>query len=462
MPDGRGSTAAGRSGAVALVHARIRNPKQANRFGKLNTGKGWCAEEGASVLGMQDRELYRRILGIEAPWQVERVELQLQAGEIHVYLEHAADVSWPCPECSARSPLYDHQPERRWRHLDTCQYQTILHASPPRTQCREHGVKVVALSWAEAGARFTALFEALAIAWLKAASQKAVAKQLQLSWDEIHGIQERAVERGLARRQAEAIPHLGVDEKAFRKGHRYLTLVNDLQRNRVLYVAEGREQSSLDGFWATISGEQRDSIQAVAMDMWDPYVDSVREHLSEADKKIVFDKFHIAKHLGEGVDRVRRREHKRLKAEGDERLTGTKYDWLRNPAAMDGEQRREFASLRQSELKTARAWALKETAMALFNYVYEKPARKHFQWWYSWAVRSRLEPMKEKAGMLKRRFENIITYLRHQITNAASESLNAKIQWVKYTARGFRNKQNFIHAIYFHCGGLDLAPSPTT
>jgi transposase len=238
-------------------------------------------------------------------------------------------------------------------------------------------------------------------------------------------------------------------------------LVNDLTHNRVLYVAEGREQKSLDGFWPTLTEEQRDSIAAVAMDMWDPYVESVREHVSEAEKKIVFDKFHIAQHLGEAVDRVRRREHKQLKAEGDERLTGTKYDWLRNPAAMDAERRRDFAQLRQSELKTARAWALKETAMAFFNYVYEKPARKHFQWWYNWAVRSRLAPMKEKAAMLKRRFENIITYLRHQITNAASESLNAKIQWVKYTARGFRNKQNFINAIYFHCGGLDLDPSPT-
>ena len=161
------------------------------------------------------------------------------------------------------------------------------------------------------------------------------------------------------------------------------------------------------------------------------------------------------------MDRVRRREHKALKAEGDDRLTGTKYDWLRNPTNMEGEQRREFAQLKYSELKTARAWALKETAMAFFHYVYERPARKHFPWWYNWAVRSRLQPMKEVAAMLKRRFENIITYLRHQITNAASESLNAKIQWVKYTARGFRNKQNFANAIYFHCGGLDLAPDST-
>jgi transposase len=410
---------------------------------------------------MQDRELYRRILGIESPWQVERVELKLHEGEVHIYLEHAPDVNWPCPECSAPSPLYDHQPERRWRHLDTCQYQTILHASPPRAQCREHGVKVVALPWAEAGARFTALFEALAIDWLKAASQKAVAILLDLSWDEIHGIMERAVKRGLKRRQSEPLPHLGVDEKAFRKGHRYLTLVNDLKRGRVLYVAEEREQSSLDGFWGTLTEEQKAGIEAVAMDMWDPYIESVRAHVADAEEKIVFDKFHVAKHLGEGVDQVRRKEHRALQAEGDERLTGTKYDWLRNPAAMDREQKQEFAKLRDSELRTARAWALKETAMTLYNYVYEKPARKHFQWWYSWAVRSRLEPMKKVAGMLKRRFENIITYLRHHITNATSESLNAKIQWVKYTARGFRNKQNFINAIYFHCGALDLAPSPT-
>lgn len=411
---------------------------------------------------MQDRELYRRILGIESPWQVERVELKLEAGEIHVYLEHDREATWACSECFATSPLYDHQPERRWRHLDTCQYQTILHASPPRTTCQEHGVKVVALPWAEAGARFTALFEALAIAWLKAASQKAVAQQLHLSWDEIHGILERAVERGLERRQAQPIAYLGVDEKAFRKGHSDLTVVNDLDRSRVLYVAEGRQQSSLDGFWGTVTGEQKAGIAAIAMDMWDPYIDSVRQHLAEAEQKIVFDKFHVAKHLGDAVDQVRRKEHKALKAEGDERLTGTKYHWLRNPAAMDTEQKQEFVELRHSELKTARAWALKETGMALYNYVYEKPARKHFQWWYNWAVRSRLEPMKKVAGMLKRRFANIITYLTHQITNATSESLNAKIQWVKYTARGFRNKQNFINAIYFHCGGLDLVPLPTT
>jgi len=184
----------------------------------------------------------------------------------------------------------------------------------------------------------------------------------------------------------------------------------------------------------------------------------VSAHLREGQQKIVYDKFHIAKHLGEAVDQVRRKENQTLRAAGDDRLTGTRYDWLRNPAAMEPADRKAFAALRQSGLKTARAWTLKETAMALFSYQYERPARKHFRWWHGWAVRSRLRPMLDVARTLKRRFENIITYLRHRVTNAASESINAKIQWVKYTARGFRNKNNFRVAILFHCGGLDLAP----
>ena len=267
------------------------------------------------------------------------------------------------------------------------------------------------------------MFEALAIEWLKAASQKAVAGLLNLSWDEVHGIMERAVKRGLERRQAEPVAQIGVDEKAFRKGHNYLTLVNDLARGRVLYVAQDRKQSSLDGFWKTLTPQQIGAIEAVAMDMWNPYIASVREHLPGADGKIVFDKFHIAQHLGGAVDKVRRKENKILRAAGDDTLVGTRYDWLRHPARMEPKDRRAFAALRDSGLKTARAWALKETMMAFFDYRYERPARKHFRWWHNWAVRSRLQPMIEVGRMLKRRFANIVTYLRHRITNATKRIL---------------------------------------
>jgi transposase len=410
---------------------------------------------------MQDRELYRQILGIASPWFVERVELDVAQAEVRVYVEHDADIEWPCSQCGRMCKLYDHQAERRWRHLDTCQYRTILHAKVPRSDCPEHGPRVVKLPWAEPSSRFTALFEALAISWLQQASQKAVAKQLQLSWDEIHLILDRAVERGLARRQAEPMPQLGIDEKAFQKGHRYFTLVNDLVRGRVLYVAEDREEKSLDGFWSTLTRPQIQSIEAVAVDMWDAYLNSIRKHVPEADRKIVFDKFHIAQHLTDAIDRVRRTENKQLRAEGDDRLKGTRFDWLRNPNNMKWREKLKFMALKKAHLKSSRAWALKQAAMEVFNYISETWARKHFRWWFNWATRSQLKPMIKVAYMLQRRFENIITYLRHRITNATSESINAKIQWVKYTARGYRNKRNFINAIYFHCGGLDMSPSPT-
>lgn len=411
---------------------------------------------------MDDRELYRQILGVGEPWRVERVELERSAGEIHVYLEHDDQTRWACPECDVACALYDHQPERRWRHLDTCQFRTILHAQPPRSDCPAHGPRVVKLPWAEPGSRFTALFEALAIAWLRQASQQGVATLLSLSWDEVHGVLERAVRRGLERRQAEPLPRLGVDEKSFRKRHRYLTVVNDLDRGRVLYVAEGRRRESLDGFWGTLTAEQRDSIEAVAMDMWDPYVVSTRTHLGEADRKIVYDKFHIAQHLAKAVDQVRRAENKRLRAAGDERLKGTKYQWLRHPGRFSKDAWREFRELREADLKTARAWALKESLMRLFEYRYVGAARRFFELWNGWASRCRLEPMLAVARMLRGRLDNVLTYLKHGVTNAVSEGLNSRIQWVKATARGFRNQQNFIHAIYFHCGGLNLDPEIAT
>lgn len=408
---------------------------------------------------MHDKELYSQILGIREPWWVDRVELKLVDGEVRVWLAHSEGGQWPCAECGKLCPLYDHQTERRWRHLDTCQFRTVLLAAPPRSNCPEHGVRTVKLPWAEPGSHFTAMFERLAIDWMLAASQSAVAERLGLSWDEMHGIQERAVKRGLSRRGIELVERIGIDEKACTRGHRYFTLVNDLDRSRVLFVNEERTTASLNQFWTSQTPEQLAAVKAVSMDMCDPYFRSTIDHVPGAHDKIVFDKFHIAQHLSEGLDQVRRKEHKQLKARGDDTLKGTRYDWLRNPAAMEPKDRREFASLRNSSLATARAYALKETMMSFFAYKYERPARKHFRWWFNWAVRSRLKPIADKARMIKRRFENIVTYLKHPIIKAGSESINSKIQWVKYTARGFRNKLNFKTAIYFHCGGLDLIPS---
>lgn len=407
---------------------------------------------------MDDRVLYAKLLGLTAPWGVERVELKLTEGEVHLFVALPPKELWVCPECLERAPIHDHR-ERTWRHLDTFQYRTILHARIPRLKCPNHGVRQIRVPWAEDGSRFTSLFEALAIDWMKQASIKAVAERLHLSWDEAAGIQERAVGRGLARRKAEPVRYLGIDETSFQRRHRYVTVVSDLENSRVLFVAEDRKRESLDRFWEEMTDEQLSAVEGVAMDMWEPYIGAVVESLPRGGEKIVFDKFHVAKHLNDALDLVRRREHKILRAEGRDWLKGTKHDWLRNPNRFSLSEWRQFLRMtRRNDLKTARAWSLKEEFMRFWDYRYRGAADRHFRGWYSWAVRSRLEPMKRVARMIARYYENIATYFQHPITNAAAEGLNAAIQRVKAMARGFRNPKRFQMAIYFHCGGLDLYP----
>ncbi len=408
---------------------------------------------------MRDVELYRAILGLIPPWTVVNVDLDVKGQQVTVTVE-AGDGPFPCPECQVEVPGYDTR-SRRWRHLDTCQFTTWIVAEVPRVACPTHGVKQLPVPWAVPGGQFTALFERFAIDLLQACAVQAAADLLGISWDEAWGIKERAVARGLARRQAESVAHLGVDEKAIAKRHRYLTVVADLDRSRVLYLADDRKQESLDGFWGTLTPAQREAIQAVAMDMWEPYITSTQAHLEGAAGKIVFDKFHIAKHLHEAVDKVRKAEHRVLRQAEDERLTGTKYLWLMRPKDMTLEQRATFRTLRASDLKVARAWALKERFRQFWAYTYLGAAQKFFTRWFWQATHSQLKPVAEVAKLIQRHLPNILTYLRHGITNAALEAVNATIQWVKKTARGFRNPEHFKTAIYFHCGGLDLYPHET-
>ena len=205
---------------------------------------------------MRDFELYQAILGLREPWGVTGVELDVSKQQVIVTVD-AGPGPYPCPECQERVPGYDRK-RRRWRHMDTCQFTTWIHAEVPRVACPRRGVKQIAIPWAEPGSQFTALFERLAIELLRECSVKGTAGLLRLTWDEVWGIKERAVTRGLSRRTQEVIPHVGVDEKAIAKRHRYLTVVADLERHRVLYLAEDRKQESLDGFWATLTPAQRE------------------------------------------------------------------------------------------------------------------------------------------------------------------------------------------------------------
>ena len=410
---------------------------------------------------MQDRDLYSAVLSLVDPWFVSSVELNASREVVEVFVEAKASSRMPCPKCGAVCGVHDRR-ERRWRHLDTCEFRTTIIAQVPRVNCSEHGVRQVMVPWGEPGSRYTSAFEAFAIGWLLEAPVAAVARRLNLSWDQVDGIMQRAVRRGLARREELAPTRIGIDETSFQKRHEYVTVVTDLKTSSVLYVADNRTKESLEGFFDLFEPTDLLRIEAVSMDMWKPYITVVEDYLHQAEQKICFDKFHVAKHLGDSVDKVRRQEQRALADQGDRSLVGTKYKWLRNPENLPSETTGFFERMKRIAIRTARAWAIKEHAMCLWHYRSRTWARKAWRAWLAWAMRSRLEPVRRVARMVRDHLEGIINAIVLNVTNAAAESVNSKIQKVKRMACGFRNRARFRNAIYFHLGGLDLLPASHT
>lgn len=269
---------------------------------------------------MDSTELYRQLLGVVTPWTVQRVEMDVHGLSVDVYLTHSSGTQFICPKCGRSCSVYDHLAERRWRHLDSCHFRTVLHAQPPRIECPDDGVRQVELPWSEAGSRFTRMFESLAIDVLLATDVKNAAAILNITWNEAWHIMERAVVRGRRAKDHRPPVLMGVDEKAYAKRHKYVTLVYDLQTATVEYVNPGRDFASLGAYFKAFSQQQLAGIQGIAMDMCQAYINACNHFVPQADQKMVFDRFHIMRHMLEAVDAVRKRENRDLQQQGDTRL----------------------------------------------------------------------------------------------------------------------------------------------
>jgi len=407
---------------------------------------------------MNDTKLYEQILGLQPPWSVQSVALKKAEGIIEIEVI-CTETLWGCPQCGQRMHRHDTE-RRRWRHLDSCQFQTIVTTDVPRVKCPEHGTQMVRVPWAEPRSRFTAWFERLAIDVLQECSTAAACKQLRISWDEADGIKQRGINRGLQRRQIGSLRRVCIDEKAVGWGHQYMTIIScaDGPKACVLAVEEGRKEQSLDRFWQTLTPEQLAGIATVAMDMWEPYRTSTRRFVPDAQHKIVYDNFHVAKHMNQAVDEVRRSEHSFLQARGDETLKGSRQLWLYGLENLPRQWAARFQCLRAAVTKTARAWKVKEMLRSFWACPDEAEATAYFKAWCRDAMATRLEPVQKVVRMLKTHWENIITYFRHHLSNAPAEGLNSRIQHLIQRACGYRNRERFKRDVLFHLGGLQLLP----
>jgi len=407
---------------------------------------------------MRDTDLYRTLLGLAEPWQVADVIMDVKAQRITVGVALKPGARLACPKCEHPDcTIHDHR-ERTWRHLDTCQFQTVIAGPLPRIDCPHCGVKTVTPPWALKHSRFTMLFERLAIDMMLEMSITGACGLLRITWDEADGIIKRAVGRGLARRDLSKLRRIGIDEKSVLKGQRYITVVYDLDTSKVIWMGKDRTQETLERFFAGLPENILKQIECLSMDMWEPYRAACRKWIPDADEKTVLDRFHLERKLNEAVDNVRKQEHHDLMTQGDETLKKTKYDWLYHPENLPEERQENFERLKCCALKTGRAYALKEHFRHLWWYSCAGHARRFFKKWFFWATHSRLSPMIKVAKSFNNHLTRILTFFKLRASNSTAEGINNKIQTIKKKAYGFRNVQRFINAIYFHCGGLDLYP----
>jgi transposase len=254
---------------------------------------------------------------------------------------------------------------------------------------------------------------------------------------------------------------VGLDEKSFLRGQSYVSLMTDLDGQRVLEVLAGRDTQTCVKLWEALPEAQRYMVEAVAMDMGAPFITGTRQAAPQAD--IVHDRFHVSQSLNEAVDQTRREESAKLAAEGDDTLKRTRFMWLRGQTPDD--QKERFEELLETNLRTARAWAYKEQMVEFWQQADADAGNSFFQHWHRSVMRSKLPKVKKVAKSLKAHLSGLLTYFKHRITNALTEGFNSKIQAIKCDARGFRRFENYRSRILFFCGKLDLMPplfSPPT
>jgi transposase len=421
---------------------------------------------------MTDKELLRQMLGITDPWDIKTVQLDREAKQLRIEVQ-CTQAHW-ADENGRKLPVHGYV-DREWRHLDAFQFQTVIYGRVPRVRypedpppgdddgscasTRSGRTGVVNVPWAERFSRWTRLFERFAIEIILACrNHKDAADILGLSWDEVQRIQQRAVARGLERRVDEAIPFVGIDEKSFGRGHDYATVVFDLSGRRVLDVGPGRKQSDAEAVLkAAIATEHLEEVTAISMDMSRSFIAAAAAVIPGAS--VVFDRFHVSQLLNKGIDQVRRAEHKRLRAQGDESLKKTRYQWLIAPENMGEEQRAQFELIFAGNAIVSRAWTDRENFALFWESKSEGEARALFKKWERTVHRRRgHEPMKKVAATLRRHLEGLLNYISHPISNGFAEGINSLIAVLKGAARGLRNFANFRTRILFFHGKLNLLP----
>jgi transposase len=348
-------------------------------------------------------------------------------------------------------PVHD-TADKTWRHLNFWQYKTYIHLRTPRTQCPKCGVRLWIPPWGREQSGFTMLFEAFVMTLAKAMPVSQIGELVDEHDTRIWRIIRFHVNRAHAQKNYAEVTNVGCDETSSRKGHNYVTVFADMDSGEVLFATKGKDSGTIKAFAQELPKHQAcpQQIKEVAIDMSLAFIKGVNEQFPEAS--ITFDKFHVIQALNKALDEVRRMEHK-----NNPLLTGSRYVWLKNPENLTAKQKKQLETLRYENLKTAKVYQMKLTFQDIYRTIPEpQAAEEAIKKWLSWAVRSRLDPIKGFAQMVKSHFPGIMRFFTSRLTTGTMEGINSRIQGIKRRARGFRNIDNFITMIYLEAAGLKL------
>ncbi len=372
-----------------------------------------------------------------------------------------AEIEWvegrklTCGNCSRRTrKVHSRQRAREWRDLRVRDQALLLRYTPRRVRCPACGPRVEHVPWAHKWQRVTRSLS-LALAELsRELTWKETAAHFGVNWKTVAAAVKRAVEWGLEHRIWKPLHVLGIDEVSRRKGQRYLTLVYDLVRRRLIWIGEDRDSKTMESFFTWLGPRRGRSVLAVCCDMWAIYIEAVRAHLPLAI--LVFDRFHVVQHLNRAVDEVRRQAWRQLRGEDRVAFKKTRWLWLKNPWNLRSSERRRLSSLCRLNQPIVRAYYLKEAFQRFWDYRSEGWASPYLKQWLWWASHSRLAPFKDFARMVREHISGILAWTRLRISNGALEGMNNKVKIISHRAYGFRSTDAYIIAIWHGCGDLPL------
>jgi len=362
-----------------------------------------------------------------------------------------------CSGCGRVAPGYDHLAERRFEFVPLWGIPVVFVYTPRRVECPCCGVRVEQMPWASGKRHLTEAYCWFLAGWAKRLSWKEVAEVFRTSWDHVFGAVERAVEWGRAHQDLSGITALGIDEIAAWKGHRYLTVVYQIDSHckRLLWVGEKRTLRTLLRFFRWFGKERSQALRFVCSDMWRPYLKVIAK---KADQAVhILDRFHIMAHLSKAIDEVRAQEAKRLKEQGLEPvLTKTRWLLLKRPERLSEKQETRLADLLQYNLRTVRSYLLKEDFQSFRGYRSPYWAGQFLDRWCRQTMRSKIEPMKKVAKMLRNHRPLLLNWFRAkgQLSSAVVEGFNNKAKLTTRKAYGFRTYHALEIALYHALGAL--------